>query len=311
MTIKTKTILFSASACMLLLATIILFFGYRAANQRFYRTASSLEMVHHAVHEITLEMLLNLSDVHSLKQRLNNLSPITRNLENLLSTDVQSDELVKMGISIVRIKRVIDHLVPGQPIAPPLQRQLRNEVVKISDNVKHLKESLEEEMAALQADAETKITSLLILFVVYVLAISSLFYKHVILPLLAFSNQVGLVRQGEMANLPFSSEQNEIGSLINEFHLLIDQNKKGEQALREEIVQHKEALDKVKLLSGFLPICASCKQVRDDQGYWNQIETYIRDNSDVEFSHSICPDCAQKLYPQFVDGSGQAKKGEK
>ncbi len=54
-----------------------------------------------------------------------------------------------------------------------------------------------------------------------------------------------------------------------------------------------------KTLKGFLPICASCKKIRDDQGFWNQIESYIRAHSEAEFSHSICPDCAKELYPDF------------
>ena len=65
------------------------------------------------------------------------------------------------------------------------------------------------------------------------------------------------------------------------------------------IVELKEALSKVKLLSGLLPICASCKKIRDDQGYWNQVEKYIGERSNAEFSHSICPECAKKLYPDF------------
>jgi PleD family two-component response regulator len=59
----------------------------------------------------------------------------------------------------------------------------------------------------------------------------------------------------------------------------------------------KEALNKVKVLSGLLPICAHCKKVRDDKGYWNQIEAYIDAHSEVKFSHGICPDCKEKLYP--------------
>ena len=54
-----------------------------------------------------------------------------------------------------------------------------------------------------------------------------------------------------------------------------------------------------KTLKGFLPICATCKKIRDDQGYWNQIESYIKDHSEAEFSHGICPDCAKKLYPDM------------
>lgn len=74
------------------------------------------------------------------------------------------------------------------------------------------------------------------------------------------------------------------------------------EAEREKlIIELQESLAKVKQLSGFLPICASCKKIRDDKGYWNQIEYYIRDHSEAEFSHGICPDCAQKLYPEFYN----------
>ena len=67
---------------------------------------------------------------------------------------------------------------------------------------------------------------------------------------------------------------------------------------REKLIEELHAaLAKVKLLSGFLPICASCKKIRDDKGYWQQIDCYISDHSDAEFSHGICPDCAKKLYP--------------
>jgi PAS domain S-box-containing protein len=57
------------------------------------------------------------------------------------------------------------------------------------------------------------------------------------------------------------------------------------------------ALSKVKLLSGFLPICAHCKKIRNDKGYWQQIEAYIHEHSEAEFSHGLCPECAKKLYP--------------
>jgi C4-dicarboxylate-specific signal transduction histidine kinase len=59
------------------------------------------------------------------------------------------------------------------------------------------------------------------------------------------------------------------------------------------------AQSKIKILNGFLPICSNCKKIRDDKGYWNQIESYIRDHSEAEFSHGICPDCVKKLYPEL------------
>jgi ligand-binding sensor domain-containing protein len=63
----------------------------------------------------------------------------------------------------------------------------------------------------------------------------------------------------------------------------------------------EQALADVKILQGFLPICASCKNIRDDQGYWNHIEAYISEHSEAEFSHGICPKCAAKLYPEYAD----------
>jgi PAS domain S-box-containing protein len=60
-----------------------------------------------------------------------------------------------------------------------------------------------------------------------------------------------------------------------------------------------DALLKIKKLSGLIPICANCKKIRDDKGYWEQLETYIQDHSEVEFSHSVCPDCAKEFYPDL------------
>jgi hypothetical protein len=54
----------------------------------------------------------------------------------------------------------------------------------------------------------------------------------------------------------------------------------------------------VKTLSGLLPICSSCKKIRDDKGYWNRLETYIETRTEADFTHGICPDCARKLYPE-------------
>lgn len=67
----------------------------------------------------------------------------------------------------------------------------------------------------------------------------------------------------------------------------------------ELIARLQDALENVKRLSGLLPICSSCKKIRDDKGYWNQIERYIAEHSEAEFSHGICPECVRKLYPQY------------
>lgn len=69
--------------------------------------------------------------------------------------------------------------------------------------------------------------------------------------------------------------------------------------LKETIEECMIALQKVKVLSGLIPICASCKKIRDDKGYWNQLESYLKAHSDAEFTHGICPECVKKLYPQL------------
>jgi PAS domain S-box-containing protein len=81
----------------------------------------------------------------------------------------------------------------------------------------------------------------------------------------------------------------------------ISERKQAEEALRRERDKFQGALAKVKSLSGLLPICANCKKIRDDKGYWNHIESYITKHSDVDFSHSICPECEKKLYPEFCE----------
>ncbi|MEE9935383.1 MAG: response regulator, partial [Deltaproteobacteria bacterium] len=58
----------------------------------------------------------------------------------------------------------------------------------------------------------------------------------------------------------------------------------------------RDALAHVKTLRGFLPICAACKKIRTDEGYWERIETYIEEHSEAEFSHSMCPECLEKYY---------------
>ncbi len=81
----------------------------------------------------------------------------------------------------------------------------------------------------------------------------------------------------------------------------ISVRKATEEELRLSNTQLKDALDNVETLEGMLPICSSCKKIRDDKGYWNQIEVYISERSDAKFSHGICPDCMKKLYPEFYE----------
>lgn len=86
---------------------------------------------------------------------------------------------------------------------------------------------------------------------------------------------------------------------LNDVNLLLTEKM---QLLNQTNSELQSAMTEIKTLTGMLPICAACKKVRDDQGYWNQIESYIGERSDAVFSHSICPACAQKLYPDLEKG---------
>jgi PAS domain S-box-containing protein len=92
----------------------------------------------------------------------------------------------------------------------------------------------------------------------------------------------------------------------------ISERKRHEQQRDALIKRLQDSLAKVRQLSGLLPICASCKKIRDDKGYWNQIEAYIREHSEAEFSHGICPECTKKLYPEYhrrlMDAAGETDK---
>ncbi|MBN2041336.1 MAG: hypothetical protein JW864_14950 [Spirochaetes bacterium] len=77
---------------------------------------------------------------------------------------------------------------------------------------------------------------------------------------------------------------------------LIEEKEIAEQEREKVIEELKTALNEVKTLQGFIPICASCKKIRDDTGYWNSIEKYIQEHSDATFSHGLCPECLEKIY---------------
>lgn len=77
----------------------------------------------------------------------------------------------------------------------------------------------------------------------------------------------------------------------------ISRQKQAERDREQTIVELRSALEQIKTLQGILPMCASCKKIRDDKGYWEQVEAYISRHTDAQFSHGICPECKERLYP--------------
>ena len=140
-------------------------------------------------------------------------------------------------------------------------------------------------------------------------AVSGYFVLHPIIHIISvFHSHTGqtpptnldheIVKAFSVSMLPWSLAFMILCALLGLFWGKIKQTDKEKS---EAIVMLNKALAEVKTLSGFLPICASCKKIRDDKGYWNQIEAYISEHSEAEFSHGICPECAHNLYPDLYN----------
>jgi PAS domain S-box-containing protein len=126
-------------------------------------------------------------------------------------------------------------------------------------------------------------------------------------PIMVHGEQAGTIRvcyleeKPEESEGPFLAEERK---LLNSVADLLGRSAERKQAKDEReklIIELQEALGRVKTLSGFLPICASCKKIRNDKGYWEQLEAYITKHSEALFSHGLCPECAQKLCPQIYE----------
>jgi PAS domain S-box-containing protein len=109
---------------------------------------------------------------------------------------------------------------------------------------------------------------------------------------------MGKERIYEVHGFPIFDGGGEVMQMI-EYAMDITARREAEKEREELVKVLQEALAEVKRLSGLLPICASCKKVRDDKGYWEQVETYIEKRTEAEFSHSICPECEKRLYPDL------------
>jgi hypothetical protein len=99
---------------------------------------------------------------------------------------------------------------------------------------------------------------------------------------------------------PFRRAGGELIGIVEDFKD-ISRIKQVEMERERTIAELQRAMAEVKVLSGLLPVCVSCKKIRDDNGYWNQIEAYVREHSEADFTHSICPECTKKLYPDLLN----------
>jgi len=141
------------------------------------------------------------------------------------------------------------------------------------------------------------------------------FFQQARQRILAEQEQIrkALINEGKRAEEALQKAHNELERRVEErtaelaktnkeLQTEITERKQAEEERERLIVGLQEALAKIKTLRGLIPICAHCKKIRDDQGYWNHLEAYIQKHSEAEFSHGICDECAHKLYPELFRG---------
>ena len=157
-----------------------------------------------------------------------------------------------------------------------------------------------------------------ILFILLIGVISIFLGRRTAQPIIQLRHCARKVGRGDFEAKVNIQSKDELGELASSFNSMIQslkettisrdllsdeiERRKQIEVEREKLIKElKESLAKVKTLSGFIPICANCKKIRDDKGYWTQVEEYVRDHSEAEFSHSICPECIKKLYPDLYN----------
>jgi transcriptional regulator with GAF, ATPase, and Fis domain len=133
-------------------------------------------------------------------------------------------------------------------------------------------------------------------------------------PVLLEGNVVGSLCVVDVVKRKYSQIEKDILEAFAKAVTLEEERKLAQEKLTRSNIELKEknreieqALSEVKTLSGLMPICASCKKIRDDKGYWQRLEAYFYEHTDLQLSHGFCPECSKKLYPE-VHGEGKEKK---
>lgn len=138
-------------------------------------------------------------------------------------------------------------------------------------------------------------------FAVIILLLLLYTLKNILLPIRNMATAAHRLREGHLGVKVPVSANDELGYLAEAFNSMSAGLKEREEQMKLSNRELHEALLKIKTLHGLLPICAFCKNIRDDEGYWHKVENYLSEHTDIRFTHGLCENCIKKLYPQLVE----------
>jgi len=220
------------------------------------------------------------------------------------------------GVHFVHVEREDGQIVAQAPYgvdldALPLSIHLFSEPIMVHANsaerIGVVKMGISTKNAGALIDSQRKGYFSAILFSIVLITLVMFFVVRTVVsaPLKTLARQARQVGEGNFESPIELDSNDELSVLAGELDLMrndLKENYEKIQSQNEELEQHRErleemvdeALSEITTLSGLLPICSYCKKVRDDKGYWEQIESYIEEHSDAEFSHGMCPDCLKR-----------------
>ncbi len=237
---------------------------------------------------------------------------------NTLFSYDSNDEVGKTiqdGLTRIFVEKSKDYPEGAYSVVVPIKQEKEGE---IAGAVILEYTSLLKEYRNVHAEYFILAFALFILAVLLGLFISYHVSKSISTPIARLQKAAVQISRGDLnGRIEIKQSEGELGDLANAFETMrtntqeafgkleneISVRKKAEEDLKSLVSELQSAIEEIKTLRGIVPICTTCKKIRDDQGYWQQVDAYVASHTEAQFSHSICPECAKKLYPQFYKGN--------
>ncbi|MBN1625977.1 MAG: hypothetical protein JW944_05585 [Deltaproteobacteria bacterium] len=269
------------------------------ASYIFYQSSYNNEL--DSYRQATGQLILTISNTAAISVYLDNDDMVSEVADSLLGNDIINQVIISnqdkvFYSSATQLNPSEDENWIEYPIASPF-----SEDTKIGSIFYQLNDSLIQRHAR-QVGFRNAATlmghTLLITVMVMVLV-----YASLTIHLRRIAQKLHKINPGlskERLPKPTGHQDDELGQLVNDINSLLDSADNVIRSKEELIEKLEKAAEEIKTLRGIIPICSNCKKIRDDAGIWNQIENYVTQHSEAEFSHSLCPDCVKKLYPDFA-----------